>query len=113
MQIGILGSGLMGGKLGTVFASAGHGVVFSYGRSGDADPRRGFRPGGRWAATDRSAYGAVRVACGTTRVRDRRRSRVGVPFRASREVGKGETGLRWRAVALRAPARSGMNRSIY
>ena len=30
MRIGILGSGLMGGKLGTLFARAGHGVVFSY-----------------------------------------------------------------------------------
>jgi 8-hydroxy-5-deazaflavin:NADPH oxidoreductase len=30
MQIGILGSGLMGGKLGTIFARAGHDVVFSY-----------------------------------------------------------------------------------
>ncbi len=33
MRIGILGSGLMGGKLGTVFARAGHEVVFSYARS--------------------------------------------------------------------------------
>jgi hypothetical protein len=33
MRIGILGSGLMGGKLGTVFARAGHDVVFSYSRS--------------------------------------------------------------------------------
>ena len=30
MQIGILGSGLMGAKLGTIFARAGHDVVFSY-----------------------------------------------------------------------------------
>ena len=30
MRIGILGSGLMGGKLGTLFARAGHEVVFSY-----------------------------------------------------------------------------------
>jgi predicted dinucleotide-binding enzyme len=30
MRIGILGSGLMGGKLGTIFARAGHDVVFSY-----------------------------------------------------------------------------------
>src|SRR3954469_14009153 len=29
MRIGILGSGLMGGKLGTIFARAGHEVVFS------------------------------------------------------------------------------------
>jgi predicted dinucleotide-binding enzyme len=33
MKIGILGSGLMGGKLGTIFARAGHQVVFSYARS--------------------------------------------------------------------------------
>jgi 8-hydroxy-5-deazaflavin:NADPH oxidoreductase len=33
MRIGILGSGLMGGKLGTIFARAGHEVVFSYARS--------------------------------------------------------------------------------
>jgi len=32
MRIGILGSGLMGGKLGTLFARAGHDVVFSYAR---------------------------------------------------------------------------------
>jgi predicted dinucleotide-binding enzyme len=32
MRIGILGSGLMGGKLGKVFARAGHDVVFSYAR---------------------------------------------------------------------------------
>jgi len=30
MRIGILGSGLMGAKLGTLFARAGHEVVFSY-----------------------------------------------------------------------------------
>src|SRR6266704_2096343 len=33
MRIGILGAGLMGGKLGTIFARAGHEVVFSYSRS--------------------------------------------------------------------------------
>ena len=33
MRIGILGSGLMGGKLGTLFARAGHDVVFSYARN--------------------------------------------------------------------------------
>ena len=32
MRVGILGSGLMGGKLGTVWARAGHEVVFSYSR---------------------------------------------------------------------------------
>jgi predicted dinucleotide-binding enzyme len=33
MRVGILGSGLMGGKLGTLFARAGHEVVFSYSHS--------------------------------------------------------------------------------
>lgn len=33
MRVGILGSGLMGGKLRTIFARAGHEVVFSYARS--------------------------------------------------------------------------------
>ena len=33
MRIGVLGSGLMGAKLGTIFARAGHDVVFSYSRS--------------------------------------------------------------------------------
>ena len=33
MRIGILGSGLMGGKLGTILAGAGHDVVFSYART--------------------------------------------------------------------------------
>ena len=32
MRVGILGSGLMGGKLGTLFARAGHEVTFSYAR---------------------------------------------------------------------------------
>ena len=32
MRIGILGSGLMGAKLGTIWARAGHDVVFSYSR---------------------------------------------------------------------------------
>jgi predicted dinucleotide-binding enzyme len=33
MRVGILGSGLMGGKLGTLFVRAGHEVVFSYART--------------------------------------------------------------------------------
>src|SRR5512132_184852 len=33
MKVGILGSGLMGGKLGTLFSRVGHEVVFSYARS--------------------------------------------------------------------------------
>jgi predicted dinucleotide-binding enzyme len=35
MRIGILGSGLMGGKLGTIFARAGHEVAFSYARTSE------------------------------------------------------------------------------
>jgi predicted dinucleotide-binding enzyme len=35
MRIGILGSGLMGAKLGTIFARAGHEVIFSYARNTD------------------------------------------------------------------------------
>ncbi len=35
MRLGILGSGLMGAKLGAIFARAGHEVVFSYARSED------------------------------------------------------------------------------
>lgn len=51
MRIGILGSGLIGGKLGTVFARAGHDVVFSYSRSAKKlealarEAGRGSRPG--------------------------------------------------------------------
>lgn len=33
MRVGILGSGLMGGKLGTLFARTGHEVIFGYARS--------------------------------------------------------------------------------
>ena len=33
MRIGILGSGRMGGKLGTIWAREGHSVIFSYSRS--------------------------------------------------------------------------------
>ena len=46
MRIGILGSGLMGGKLGTIFARAGHDVVFSYARS-ERKLRRLAREAGR------------------------------------------------------------------
>lgn len=51
MRIGILGSGLMGGKLGTIFARAGHEVVFSYAHKADklkrlaAEAGHGARPG--------------------------------------------------------------------
>jgi hypothetical protein len=51
MRIGILGSGLMGGKLGTIFARAGHDVVFSYSHSERKLKR-----------LDREAPGRARVA---------------------------------------------------
>ena len=50
MRIGILGSGLMGGKLGTIFARAGHEVVFSYARSKAKLERLAREAGGRASA---------------------------------------------------------------
>jgi predicted dinucleotide-binding enzyme len=50
MRIGILGSGLMGGKLGTLFAKAGHDVVFSYARSQRKLNRLAREAGSRAAA---------------------------------------------------------------
>jgi predicted dinucleotide-binding enzyme len=62
MRVGILGSGLMGGTLGTLFARAGHEVVFSYSRSRKnlerlaRDARGGARAGTpREAAQDADA----------------------------------------------------------
>jgi predicted dinucleotide-binding enzyme len=46
VRIGILGSGLMGGNLGTLFARAGHDVVFSYSRSPDKLKRLARDAGG-------------------------------------------------------------------
>lgn len=48
MRIGILGSGLMGAKLGTIFARAGHHVIFSYARS-EAKLKRLAREAGKRA----------------------------------------------------------------
>ena len=50
MRIGILGSGLMGGKLGTIFARAGHDVVLSYSRSEPKLKRLAREAGGRASA---------------------------------------------------------------
>jgi predicted dinucleotide-binding enzyme len=47
MRIGLLGSGLMGGKLGTLFSRAGHEVVFSYARSRDKLDRMARDAGGK------------------------------------------------------------------
>jgi predicted dinucleotide-binding enzyme len=49
VRIGILGSGLMGGKLGTLFAKAGHDVTFSYAHS-SAKLERLAREGGKNAS---------------------------------------------------------------
>jgi predicted dinucleotide-binding enzyme len=46
MKIGILGSGLMGGKLGTIFVRAGHDVVFSYSHSESKLERLARQSGG-------------------------------------------------------------------
>jgi 8-hydroxy-5-deazaflavin:NADPH oxidoreductase len=35
MRVGIIGSGLIGGKLGTIWARAGHEVIFSYARTSE------------------------------------------------------------------------------
>jgi 8-hydroxy-5-deazaflavin:NADPH oxidoreductase len=56
MRVGILGSGLMGGKLGTLFARAGHDVVFSYARSKEKLNRLAREAGGNArAGTPREA----------------------------------------------------------
>ena len=56
MRIGILGSGLMGGKLGTLFARAGHEVVFSYARSEEKLKRLARKAAGKArAGTPREA----------------------------------------------------------
>jgi len=46
MRIGILGSGLMGGKLGTILVRAGHDVVFSYSHSEEKLERLARESGG-------------------------------------------------------------------
>src|SRR6267378_6041580 len=56
MRVGILGSGLMGAKLGTIFARAGHEVVFSYARSERKLKRLAREAGGKArAGTPREA----------------------------------------------------------
>ena len=56
MRVGILGSGLMGAKLGTIFARAGHEVVFSYARSEQKLKRLAREAGGKArAGTPREA----------------------------------------------------------
>jgi 8-hydroxy-5-deazaflavin:NADPH oxidoreductase len=50
VKIGILGSGLMGGKLGSLFARAGHDVVFSYARGKQNLERLAREAGGHASA---------------------------------------------------------------
>jgi len=73
MRIGVLGSGLMGGRLGTVFARTGHVVTFSYSRDPSKLARLARRAGPKArAATPREAVAdadAVLLAVHWTRVR--------------------------------------------
>jgi len=57
MRIGILGSGLMGGKLGTILARAGHDVTFSYARS-EQKLNRLAREAGNGACASTPAWAA-------------------------------------------------------
>jgi 8-hydroxy-5-deazaflavin:NADPH oxidoreductase len=74
MRVGILGSGLMGGKLGTLLARAGHEVVFSYARSDEKlrrlarQARGGARSGSPAEAT--RAADAVLLAVHWSRMDD-------------------------------------------
>src|SRR5260370_36281083 len=56
MRVGMLGAGLMGAKLGTIFARAGHEVVFSYARSEQKLKQLARKAGGKArAGTPREA----------------------------------------------------------
>ena len=61
MRIGILGSGLMGSKLGTIFARAGHDVTFSYSHDRKKLERLAKRAGGMAGTPDEAAKGADAV----------------------------------------------------
>ena len=79
MRVGILGSGLMGGKLGTIFARAGHEVVFSYARSEQklkklAREAKGNAPAGN---TRRGRARRRRGIAGRALVAGRRRAETG------------------------------------
>src|SRR5438309_27310 len=107
MRIGILGSGLMGGKLGMIFARAGHEVIFSYARSEEKlkrlareakakarhgrgrrpDPRRRVRSGRCRSFADRPLYRAVHDAHCPARLRGERGAGAGVPVRAVWKIG--------------------------
>lgn len=74
MRIGILGSGLMGAELGTIFSRAGHEVVFSYARSEQKLKKLARDAGGKArAGTPREAAQdaeAVLLAVHWSRIRD-------------------------------------------
>ena len=73
MRIGVLGSGLMGGRLGTIFARAGHEVVFSYARTPGKLEQLAHEAGGNArAGTAEAVQGAdvVILAVHWTRVDD-------------------------------------------
>ncbi len=58
MRIGILGAGLMGGKLGTIWARCGHDVTFAYARSATKLDRLAASCGGRAGSVAEAADGA-------------------------------------------------------
>ncbi len=60
MRVGILGSGLMGGKLGMIFARTGHEVVFSYARSEQKLKTLESRPPSQFSKLDSFACGRGR-----------------------------------------------------
>jgi predicted dinucleotide-binding enzyme len=61
MRIGILGSGLMGAKLGTIFARAGHEATFSYARSEDKLKRLARKAKARYGTPREAAQDADTV----------------------------------------------------
>jgi 8-hydroxy-5-deazaflavin:NADPH oxidoreductase len=61
MRIGILGSGLMGAKLGTLFARAGHDVTFSYARSEQKLKRLAREAKAKWSSPREAAQNADAV----------------------------------------------------
>jgi hypothetical protein len=63
MRIGILGSGLMGGKLGIIFARAGHDVVFSYARKQEKLKRLAREAGGGARAGTPQRRRRTRMPC--------------------------------------------------
>jgi len=71
MRFGILGSGLMSGKPGTIFAKAGHDVVFRYARN-----QRKWNRLARQAGRRASALSDVMPAGGSTMSRYKRASHV-------------------------------------